>query len=900
MARKVDIQVNATNKAGKVFRDIGTDADRMGKAVESGANRSGTALEGMGKKATVAGAALTAITAAAGKAGQAHINEERQLRALERAYGDQSLVIEDFAQKLQDMGIASDDSTRIAALGAQSLAKNYGLTADEILVLVERSADLAQVTFDQYGNQLGLADIMQRVQAAIRGEAESAEVLGVALNDQRLAALAAAEGLTGWTTTMTDAERAAFRMKVFLDDTATAQGAAAERSEELGTKINALKLQVTDAAAAFGGIIGPIGTTAAALDDLALPLLAGSTAFSALGLSLPTIALGGLAAAVAPVAVTMAALAAPIGIATYLFLDQKNVVAEATEITLKNKEVLEDFVIYLESIGTPATFIPEMSQNLKELLDWITKVGDTVDTGLLNIGESEKFFATNLENLSEELRNLSPENLQAVVDTAEQMGIVFGDPETWTPDAVNAVAYAIVNLNNVQGQLIGESNALTMALAQQEIAFTAHIDVVNAAAQATFGMTTEQKASVPVMGDIVTYAGRAAGGLGDLAAGADNTTTASYQLGQAISDLGDHLATDIPAQAGRSYNSIVGYTDGLVSSIAQTKAWSDETTGLLGSLYREDGTLSDLGRLLENHTLDAEDHTEALKAQEQIYGDLTRAQDASAVIQIRNADALAAGSDATADYLENLSKLPETELAVALAWADSDISGRANEIANLGANFDDMSEAQKAAFESMVESAAAADPQLAALLESLGLIKRDVNDPTGWQISMDSSDAEDDMDRLIEAVNSIAEALEIQYMLSVGVDFDDAMLWQAIDNLPDSHLITVYYQDGGYYGRAGYAHGGAVRFASGGVARLAEIGPEMLRFPSGNIGMAMTDGLYALPNGTQVDTAMATRDKLGGMSQPTFDFKGATFYIVPPTPDIHDAIAQQFLAGGLG
>jgi hypothetical protein len=225
---------------------------------------------------------------------------------------------------------------------------------------------------------------------------------------------------------------------------------------------------------------------------------------------------------------------------------------------------------------------------------------------------------------------------------------------------------------------------------------------------------------------------------------------------------------------------------------------------------------------------------------------LTRAQDASAVIQIRNASALADGADATADYLEKLSKLPESELELQLAWADTDIAGRANEIAGMATQFDEMSEAQKAAFGEMVTSAAATDPQLAAVLQSLGLIKEDVNDPTGWSLVMDTSDSESDLDRVEAAINRVADALEIQYLLSVGVTLDDALFWQAIDNLPDSHLITVYYQDGGYYGRPGYALGGLIpdsgidhaalgRMARGNLVEVGEHGPEFVSLPGGSV-----------------------------------------------------------------
>jgi hypothetical protein len=61
-----------------------------------------------------------------------------------------------------------------------------------------------------------------------------------------------------------------------------------------------------------------------------------------------------------------------------------------------------------------------------------------------------------------------------------------------------------------------------------------------------------------------------------------------------------------------------------------------------------------------------------------------------------------------------------------------------------------------------------------------------------------------------------------------------------------------------------HAIGGVVNFATGGMVHLAELGPEMLRYPSGAIGMAYTEGNYVVPNGTHVDTANATASTLNG------------------------------------
>jgi hypothetical protein len=95
------------------------------------------------------------------------------------------------------------------------------------------------------------------------------------------------------------------------------------------------------------------------------------------------------------------------------------------------------------------------------------------------------------------------------------------------------------------------------------------------------------------------------------------------------------------------------------------------------------------------------------------------------------------------------------------------------------------------------------------------------------------------------------------------------------------------------------ATGGVANFATGGTVHLAELGPEMLRYPSGAIGMAYREGNYVVPNGTHVDTASATASTLnGGRANRQILITGPV-YITPATPDLHDAIASTVLRGGL-
>jgi hypothetical protein len=57
---------------------------------------------------------------------------------------------------------------------------------------------------------------------------------------------------------------------------------------------------------------------------------------------------------------------------------------------------------------------------------------------------------------------------------------------------------------------------------------------------------------------------------------------------------------------------------------------------------------------------------------------------------------------------------------------------------------------------------------------------------------------------------------------------------------------------------------------------MAEAGPELLHFSNGGSALALTDGLYNVPRGTFVDTAPATKAKLGGMGGETIVIQNMT------------------------
>lgn len=201
---------------------VAARAERQKKATDFIGNASGIALgAGVGVLAAQGiQQGVGAITTSVTESRQA----ERQIRA---TFGGGAEEMNRFAeQTAQALGKTTREMQR-AASETGTLARNYGLTNDQLKQLIGRSADLAAVT------GLDVRDATQRATAAIRGEAEAAEVLGLTLNSDAVKAMA----------NMTDEQRKNFEtldqhtkaqiiFNEFMKQSAFATGEAAARAEE--------------------------------------------------------------------------------------------------------------------------------------------------------------------------------------------------------------------------------------------------------------------------------------------------------------------------------------------------------------------------------------------------------------------------------------------------------------------------------------------------------------------------------------------------------------------------------------------------------------------------------------------------------------------------------------------
>jgi len=402
-----DLQVIITGKDGvsRIFKEISTSAKTAGDAVEAAGREGETglkkidqaaksadrSLDAVGKSAGRASLDMVAIGAAVGTAaggvaqlGDAFRDQERQISGINQLYGDQAADLLLLTEGIQDYTRYSNDAAREAALFASSLATNYDLTADQIGVLIERSADLAQV----FG--VDLVDAATRTSGAIRGEGEAAERLGLNLSDAAVAARALDAGITNWNVAgaLTESEKAAFRFQLFLEDTEATAGSAAAAADNAGGRFREFANEMQDAAQSAGGFLGPVGQVAAEMAplSLALPLV---------GAGLGKVAVGMRAAAVA----SRAFIATPIGLAITV---TASALALASAAWIKNRNDASESVAAWAEAEAAASSLTEQINQLALSGDIFTS--RWARTFQEDLGGQFDWFSDQISGLSDDMR----------------------------------------------------------------------------------------------------------------------------------------------------------------------------------------------------------------------------------------------------------------------------------------------------------------------------------------------------------------------------------------------------------------------------------------------------------------------------------------------------------------
>ncbi len=168
-------------------------------------------------------------------ASSAAYNLEASLKAANRQFevgsaDEWTARIERLSEELQ---IYSNTELKNATARTVDMTKRLGLSSDQMERLISLTGDLS-------AGKTGLEDGVERVTAALRGEAEASEYLGLTLNETYVKGWYEAQGaMQGAWKDLTDLQKAQVRYQVFLEQASATQGKAAESVE---TYAGALKL----------------------------------------------------------------------------------------------------------------------------------------------------------------------------------------------------------------------------------------------------------------------------------------------------------------------------------------------------------------------------------------------------------------------------------------------------------------------------------------------------------------------------------------------------------------------------------------------------------------------------------------------------------------------------------
>src|SRR6478735_6202350 len=282
--KNLQIKISATDAASPVFRKLGSEANAAAKQIDTGAKQAGKSLDTLSDSAkktevstksllsanTAVSVGFAAIGASIGLYSRQIVDNQQAVATLQRTYGEAASGLQAFANQVQATTVFSSEQAIAAENSFGTLVRNYGLSVDQVQQLVQVSTDLAATS------GLTLEDTATRVQAAIRGEAESAEALGLTMNQQAI-------DRNNLTLTMTAQEAAQFRLNALLEQSAFAQGAAAQQADTTAGRIRQMANSFDDAAKRVIGLAGPLPQVVSGLSSMGMEAGLAVTGIASLG-----------------------------------------------------------------------------------------------------------------------------------------------------------------------------------------------------------------------------------------------------------------------------------------------------------------------------------------------------------------------------------------------------------------------------------------------------------------------------------------------------------------------------------------------------------------------------------------------------------------------------------------
>ena len=263
-----DIILAATARGmERAMRRGGDAAAQMSKTINRSVREANRSINRMVSTAGKVGLAFGAAGAAAGvyafiKAMQSAVGQARALQqanfnmvssveAANRQFEVGS--VESWNDTIRELSaslkIYSETDLKAAVSRTVDMTKRLGLSETQMRNVIATAADLSAGKFE-------LVDGIERVTAALRGEAEASEALGLTLNETYVRGWYEANNATGkaWKD-LTDLEKAQVRYNILLEQADPLLGKAAASYDEYDGALVATKSAYTDLGAAMGRIV---------------------------------------------------------------------------------------------------------------------------------------------------------------------------------------------------------------------------------------------------------------------------------------------------------------------------------------------------------------------------------------------------------------------------------------------------------------------------------------------------------------------------------------------------------------------------------------------------------------------------------------------------------------------
>jgi hypothetical protein len=220
--------IDSAFKRGKLAMDAFNAATGNGKKIITNMQTSVKDLVGAYLSLAGAKAMFTGMVDILKKGEQAQFAMTASVQSANREFqnvGSVQYWEESVKELSKELVVYSESSLKGAISRTIDMTKRLGLSADQMKVLISRTGDLSAGKTDLEGG-------IERVTAAMRGEAEASEYLGLTLNENYVKAWYEAHEAheKAWKD-LTDLEKAQVRYQIFLEQTNSTQGRAAKSAQ---------------------------------------------------------------------------------------------------------------------------------------------------------------------------------------------------------------------------------------------------------------------------------------------------------------------------------------------------------------------------------------------------------------------------------------------------------------------------------------------------------------------------------------------------------------------------------------------------------------------------------------------------------------------------------------------